>query len=42
MTSEILKFVDSPKTQESKYPENENFFLKIKKFMQNGYNIEKK
>ena len=27
--SEILKFVDSSKTQKSKYLENETFFLKI-------------
>ena len=28
MRSEILKSVDSPKTQESKYPVNEKCFLK--------------
>ena len=26
MRSQILKFVDSPKTQKPKYPENETFF----------------
>ena len=31
MTSQILKFVDSSKTQESKYLENETGFLQIKK-----------
>ena len=32
MTSETLKFLDSPKTQKSKYVKNETvFFLDIKK-----------
>ena len=31
MTSEILWFVDQPKTEELKYLENETFFLQIKK-----------
>ena len=31
MTLQISKFVDSPKTQKSKYLENELFFLHIKK-----------
>ena len=32
MTSQILKFVDFPKTQKSRYLENETlFFLQIKK-----------
>ena len=33
MTSQFLKFVDSPKTQKSKYPENEIFFSSYKKFI---------
>ena len=30
--SQILKFVDFPKTQKLKYLENETFFLQMKKF----------
>ena len=33
MTSQILKFVNFTKTQESRYLENETFFLQIKKFI---------
>ena len=33
MTSQILQFVDFPKTQKSKYLKNETFFLRIKKFI---------
>ena len=33
MTLQISKFVDSPKTQKSKYLENELFFLHIKKLI---------
>ena len=48
MTSQILKIVNSPKTQKSKYLENEKlfFFLKyknpfiIKRVLYYGYNKE--
>ena len=33
MKSQNLKFADSPKTQKSKYLEDETFFLQIKKFI---------
>ena len=33
MASQSLKSVDFTKTQESRYLENETFFLQIKKFM---------
>ena len=33
MTSQISKFVDSPKTQKSEYLDNETFFLQIKRLI---------
>ena len=33
LTSQILKSADFTKTQNSRYLENETFFLKIKKFI---------
>ena len=44
ITSQILKFMDSPKTQKSKYTENGIFSLRIKvqSLYTNWYNMAKK
>ena len=40
--SQILNFLDSPKTQKSKYPESKTFFLQFKNSLSlyiKGYNV---